>query len=126
MFLYVLLRSWVNTGAKRCIINVSNIFPHATTISGKITEVDGKLTRQFFSYLNSKINFLWDRGEREILSSSHVSTDHYWERSFTAVVVHYFDDNWNLIFKLFFTCTFPNKSKTVIIIRKEIIILFQR
>lgn len=110
----------INIGAKRGVINVSDILPHPTTVSRNTVETAEKLRRESIPYLNEKII------KGFCSASTDMWTDDFRKRSFTAVTLHYFDEEWNLISKLLFTCIFPDESKTGFNIRKEIINRFTK
>lgn len=107
----------VNIGVKNGNINVTDILPHPTTISRHVTETADNLRSQLVLEINKKVK------EGLCAASTDMWTDDYRKKSFVAVTVHYFDDDWQLASKLLYTCDFPNERKTGINIRKE---LFRR
>ena len=110
----------INIGAKKGNIDASDILPHPTTISRNIVETAETLRSEIIPYLKVKIE------EGLCAASTDMWTDDFKKKSYTALTVHYFDDEWNLNSKLLFTCVFPDESKTGVNIRKEIMNRFAK
>ena len=109
-------QSLINFGAKNGKLEVKNIINHRTTLKRSVLRiVVGDIKSEIIESMNSASRF------PNFAFSFDMWSEDFRKRQFLSVSVHYFDENFDLKCKLLGVDQFPDQSKTMVNIRREIV-----